>query len=137
MCGGYKHTSRMSVCAGCLGQISINVKPANVAGVKGVTSSLLLPCSISSSEGEPYHYQWAESGNVIFVKAVEESHEHIDQYSLQNPGSNQWANYNLLVQTSILDVASKYHCHATRGSYVDAYADVLLLGMYTTRCSLY
>lgn len=115
---------------GCLGQLAITTPPQNVAGIKSDGSTVVLQCIIDSPDGNPA-YQWTEDNVVIYFGADKEDiHEHSDRYSLETQGSDQWNNYNLEVDTSILGVASKYQCLASRGVTIERYADVLLLGMY-------
>lgn len=120
----------------CFGQISIGIQPLNTAGVRGITETLLLQCSIDSLGGDPYLYQWGDSSSVIFQGPdKQDDHEHSELYDLQYPGiDKQWTNYSLVVNTSSLDMAGKYECLGIRATDVRALADILLLGMLFT-CS--
>ena len=121
----------MDCFSGCVAQ-SLIIRPSNVAGIKGVTDSLMLRCAIELPV-EPAEYSWTESGGaLIFNKSTKfELHGHHEKFTLEGTTqAPQWEKYNMDVQTDILDVAGRYQCSAAHAASVYAFADVLLLGMW-------
>ena len=112
----------------CVSQ-TFTTKPSNVAGIVGLSNSLELECSIDL-DVKPVQYSWQEGGTIIFDEGDNPGlHPHRDKFTLESTSSPQWENYDMLVHTNVSDVAQQYQCTATNGVTIDAYADVLLLGM--------
>ena len=112
----------------CVSQTFIT-KPSNVAGIEGQPNSFELKCAIDLDE-KPVQYSWQEGGTIIFDEGDNpELHSHHEAFTLKSTASPQWENYDMLVQANILDVARQYLCTSTHAVTIDAYADVLLLGM--------
>ena len=111
----------------CVSQTFLT-KPSNVAGIVGLPNTLELECSIDLDE-KPVQYSWREGGTIIFDEGTNIGlHPHHEKFTLESTASPQWENYDMLVQTDILDVAQQYLCTATHSVTIEAYADVLLLG---------
>ena len=109
--------------------LTFTTKPSNVAGIVGLPNSLELECSIDLDE-KPVQYSWQGDTIVIFHEGDNTGlHPQHNKFTLESVASPQWENYDMLVQIDILDVAGQYLCTATHSITIDAYADVLLLGM--------
>lgn len=111
------------------GCITITKRPLNVAGIKGVTRNLVLTCAMNLTDEPPFNYLWANSINQIFIEEnINDRIPNPEHYTLQNAIPDQWKDYSMVVDTSILDVADRYHCHGQKDRKVTASAHLLLLG---------
>ena len=114
----------------CLSQ-TFTTKPSNVAGIVGLPNTLQLECAIAMDlDVKPIQYSWQASGTILFDAGTNTAlHPHHDKFTLESATSQQWKNYNMLVQIDILNVVGQYLCTTTHSTTIAAYADVLLLGM--------